>query len=697
MSDPFDGMSTFNVAWTDTDGSAQVTALSLGARTTPVDPTLPMVMLLHGGGGDINHMANPQIAAGLPGAVVFDLAAPVPAPGTVTDRGWHYYPGLLYWSIGFDPKKTVTGWQPTLNNLGFRTFNYAQLDPNDHIARPVRELSAVVRAILATCRKRIIFLCHSRGGLVFRMFLQANRGDVALLQRIGGAVTLHSPHQGSQVADFAGALHNWIMFELVMGNTLALLLLPVDYEATRPSVAELSPTSQVLTTLANQETVQLPVPIPIHTFGGTNPRLTKLRTSAFLPISQMAEFHWPPFHWVTIENNVGMLDETPAAGICPEERAGGDVLVTDARSHLPGEVSHHSNPLNHAAALWAESLASQVTPILRSLVVSNAVWAGTSVPQVMNPGTSYNASITMQNTGTTTWIPTGTNPFRLGTPTPEDNWIWGSNRQNVLGAVLPGTQTTFSFPVNAPTTPGTYYFQWQMLQEAVEWFGTPTPATVVQVTAPVSGLTVAPATVTAGQNVTGTVTLIAPPNFVSGQDVMLTSSDTSTIAVPSTINVPSDRATTVFTAITRSVAAARTVTLIASAGGRSATATVTVNPAPVPVPVGSLQMNPPTIVSRQSTTGTITLTAAALAGGTTVTLSSSNPAVLSVPPTVTVAAGSSTTAFGSIAGAVSAATVITLTAAAGGASTTASVTVTPAATSSAGFAGATSGIGSSMI
>ncbi|HEX3128777.1 MAG TPA: hypothetical protein VH394_15700, partial [Thermoanaerobaculia bacterium] len=40
---------------------------------------------------------------------------------------------------------------------------------------------------------------------------------------------------------------------------------------------------------------------------------------------------------------------------------------------------------------------------------------------------------------------------------------------------------TISFPVTAPATPGTYNFQWKMLQECVTWFGDPTPNVAVNV------------------------------------------------------------------------------------------------------------------------------------------------------------------------------------------------------------------------
>lgn len=133
---------------------------------------------------------------------------------------------------------------------------------------------------------------------------------------------------------------------------------------TQPAIAELSPESGLLTGLAAAEKIPLAVPIPIHTFGGTSPRLMKLRMSAFDAMSAVPQWHWPPFHWQTVQSYIALLDGTPVGALVPEVGAGGDVLVTDARSRLPGEASHGVNPVNHAAALWNRGLQGQVQSIL---------------------------------------------------------------------------------------------------------------------------------------------------------------------------------------------------------------------------------------------------------------------------------------------------------------------------------------------
>ncbi|HTI40869.1 MAG TPA: FG-GAP-like repeat-containing protein [Vicinamibacterales bacterium] len=115
-----------------------------------------------------------------------------------------------------------------------------------------------------------------------------------------------------------------------------------------------------------------------------------------------------------------------------------------------------------------------------------------SVPTSMIAGQSYPVVVTMKNTGSNTWTNvtgSGTpNAFSLGSQNPQDNVVWGlspyANRVPVTGRIDPGATATFAFTVKAPASPGTYDFQWQMVDDFVAWFGTRTPNVRVAVSAP---------------------------------------------------------------------------------------------------------------------------------------------------------------------------------------------------------------------
>jgi hypothetical protein len=106
-----------------------------------------------------------------------------------------------------------------------------------------------------------------------------------------------------------------------------------------------------------------------------------------------------------------------------------------------------------------------------------------SVPPTMTAGQQYTVSITMKNNGIATW--NAASGYRLGSQTLQDNTTWGINRANLPPTklqVLPGEQVTFTFTVTAPSPPGTYNFQWKMLQEGVQWFGDSSQNVPIQVT-----------------------------------------------------------------------------------------------------------------------------------------------------------------------------------------------------------------------
>jgi hypothetical protein len=99
----------------------------------------------------------------------------------------------------------------------------------------------------------------------------------------------------------------------------------------------------------------------------------------------------------------------------------------------------------------------------------------------MAAGNKYEVSITMQNTGKTTW--TEKDGYALGFVDSLLN-IENNNlkftKVNLTDEVPPGKEITFSFPVKAPPAPGTYEYQWKMERGNV-YFGEPTDKYSVKV------------------------------------------------------------------------------------------------------------------------------------------------------------------------------------------------------------------------
>jgi len=112
-----------------------------------------------------------------------------------------------------------------------------------------------------------------------------------------------------------------------------------------------------------------------------------------------------------------------------------------------------------------------------------ATFVTQSVPAQMTAGLFYGVSVTMKNTGTTTWSRAG--GYKLGSQNPQDTARWGPTRVELgpADSISPGGTKRFDFQVRAPAAAGNYPFQWRMLREFVEWFGALTPIISVSVVA----------------------------------------------------------------------------------------------------------------------------------------------------------------------------------------------------------------------
>jgi len=100
---------------------------------------------------------------------------------------------------------------------------------------------------------------------------------------------------------------------------------------------------------------------------------------------------------------------------------------------------------------------------------NNAQFISQTVPTSVNAGASFNVSIVLKNTGTTTW--TNANAYRLGSQNPQDNTTWGTTRIVLPNSVVPNAQVTITASLTAPLNQNPANFQWKMVQDGVEWFG----------------------------------------------------------------------------------------------------------------------------------------------------------------------------------------------------------------------------------
>jgi hypothetical protein len=192
------------------------------------------------------------------------------------------------------------------------------------------------------------------------------------------------------------------------------------------------------------------------------------------------------------------------------------------------------------------------------------------------------------------------------------------------------------------------------------------PLTVAPIA--LNAVSVSPASVAGGVNVTGTATLNGP---APAAGVVVTLSDTlAATTVPASVTIPSGKSSATFTITTVMVGASQSGTLSAKYGAITKTAALTVRPAALL----SVTLNPASVAGGNNVTGTATLDGPALAGGAVVTLSD-NLTTATTPASVTIAANARSATFTITTSVVAAKQVGTVTASRGGVTKTAALTV----------------------
>jgi len=190
-----------------------------------------------------------------------------------------------------------------------------------------------------------------------------------------------------------------------------------------------------------------------------------------------------------------------------------------------------------------------------------------------------------------------------------------------------------------------------------------------------TGFSVNPASVQGGSPSTGTVTIDSPAPS-GGVTVSLGSNLPGSASVPPTVTIPAGATSASFT-ITTFPVDNTTVQLNATLSSTTLFAALGITRAPAAATLSAVSVSPTTVVGGSSSTGTVTLTAAAPSGGAVVTLSD-NSASATVPASVTVPAGATSRTFTVTTSAVTTSTVATITASFGGTTRTAGLTVNPA-------------------
>ena len=159
---------------------------------------------------------------------------------------------------------------------------------------------------------------------------------------------------------------------------------------------------------------------------------------------------------------------------------------------------------------------------------------------------------------------------------------------------------------------------------------------------------VSTATIASGQTAAGSVNLSGPAP-TGGLSIALSSSNNATVSVPSSVFIAEGDTAATFTLTAGSVTANRTATVSARLWDQNSSQTITVQPW-----LGSIKINPGSVVGGSTARGTLTLNVPAPAGGLSVLLSKTDDSV-TFPDgnTLTIPGGTTTITFNIATGTVS--------------------------------------------
>jgi hypothetical protein len=184
-------------------------------------------------------------------------------------------------------------------------------------------------------------------------------------------------------------------------------------------------------------------------------------------------------------------------GVCP----GSTNAVWDGqRTVLPGNVASGGSANSFAASVKAPASAGtyclqydlvregvtwfswQGAAMLSKTVTVNqpvygVSWGADTTPASMSAGSMQSVNLTFTNTGSLAWQSGGANPVRLayhwrsGACPGSGVSVWDGQRTAIPGNVASGaTVSSLAAGVLAPSTPGAYCLQYDLVREGVTWF-----------------------------------------------------------------------------------------------------------------------------------------------------------------------------------------------------------------------------------
>ncbi|WP_156896715.1 M6 family metalloprotease domain-containing protein [Desulfovirgula thermocuniculi] len=197
------------------------------------------------------------------------------------------------------------------------------------------------------------------------------------------------------------------------------------------------------------------------------------------------------YHWVDAAGNTIIFDGLRTN--LPTDVAPGQEISLTATVQAPSKIGKYvlKWDMVHEGVTWFSSKGVPTKDAAVTVTDDLVKWGTVTVPQRAATGAQYQATVTLVNDGSLVWPKGGSNPVRLSY-----HWrdassnrvvIWDGLRTKLPKDVLPGEQITLTALLKTPSSPGSYFLEWDLVREGVTWFswkGSPVLSVPVEILQP---------------------------------------------------------------------------------------------------------------------------------------------------------------------------------------------------------------------
>ncbi len=305
----------------------------------------PLCLFVHGTGMDLSFWVNPQKTRILAGRV--PLPAILSSEPSSVDKG-HDYRGSVITGIPQDDLKTSFH---DLKDEGFTVMAYSQRRPMADHRTLIYELEWMLNKYRDLLGNGVIFIAHSRGGLIARKVMESLR------IRCEALITVGTPHHGSSMARLAELLSRgsrliYPFFEDAERGTVSGTIKRVMDFLGSEAVRELLPGSSFISGLDDRRLES----VRVLSFGGTDPTLFTLYRWKERTASYRKMFSFPD-----------ILTKLLPESVLPDELVNGkgDGNVSAWSSVAPYADEHYNLPLNHLRLIFDQRVRKRIVRFVK--------------------------------------------------------------------------------------------------------------------------------------------------------------------------------------------------------------------------------------------------------------------------------------------------------------------------------------------